>query len=572
MEKIKKLRGLFNNYNIDGYVVAKNDEFFGEYVPNNKDRLKFISNFSGSYGYALILKDENYLYVDGRYTLQARIQSGKFFNIVTIPNKLPSNMLKKKNLKIGFDPKLFTKRTLNYFFKETKCKPISIKLNLIDKLWINRKKVKPKKFYVLQDKDTGQNFQLKVKKLVYELKKNQIDFQFVSSSENIAWLLNIRGHDSDFTPIPNSYLTIDLNKKISLFCNLKKIDNSFKKKLKGIQLIDIKFIDIFLSKIDNKKVLIDSSTCSIYFERILNKKNKIIEFVDPIYFLKSIKNKVEIKNTIKSHILDGVALTKFLFWLKKNYLKKKIDEISAQKKLFKFRKKNKNFKFSSFPTISGSGPNGAIIHYKASKKSNRRLERGDIYLVDSGGQYKFGTTDVTRTISLNNNNQKIKNIFTRVLRGHIGVAKYNIKKNTDGAKIDKIARKPLREINLDYAHGTGHGVGYFLNVHEGPQAISKSNKTNFKEGMIVSNEPGYYKNGQFGIRIENLVRVAKKRRGFSFVNLTMVPIDKSLINKSIMKKNEIDWLNNYHLNVFKKIKRFMNKSELSELKLACSKI
>ena len=209
---------------------------------------------------------------------------------------------------------------------------------------------------------------------------------------------------------------------------------------------------------------------------------------------------------------------------------------------------------------------------KPQKKSNRRLERGDIYLVDSGGQYKFGTTDVTRTISLNNNNQKIKNIFTRVLRGHIGVAKYNIKKNTDGAKIDKIARKPLREINLDYAHGTGHGVGYFLNVHEGPQAISKSNKTNFKEGMIVSNEPGYYKNGQFGIRIENLVRVAKKRRGFSFVNLTMVPIDKSLINKSIMKKNEIDWLNNYHLNVFKKIKRFMNKSELSELKLACSKI
>ncbi len=572
MEKIKKLRGLFNNYNIDGYLVAKNDEFFGEYVPNDNDRLKFISNFSGSYGYALILRDKNYLFVDGRYTLQARIQSGKFFNIVTIPSKLPSNVIKKKSLKIGFDPKLFTKRTLNYFFKETKCKPISIKLNLVDKLWLNRKKIKPKKFYFLQDKDAGQNFQLKVKKLVYELKKNKIDFQFISSSENIAWLLNIRGHDSDFTPIPNSYLTIDSNKKISLFCNLKKIDNSFKKKLKGIQLIDIKFIDSFLSKINNNKILIDSSTCSVYFERILNKKNKIVKFVDPIYFLKSIKNKIEIKNTIKSHILDGAALTKFLFWLKKNYLKKKIDEISAQKKLFEFRKKNKNFKFSSFPTISGSGPNGAIIHYKASKKTNRRLKRGDIYLVDSGGQYKFGTTDVTRTISLNNNSQKIKNIFTRVLRGHIGVAKYNIKKNTDGAKIDRVARKPLREINLDYAHGTGHGVGYFLNVHEGPQGISKSNKTNFKEGMIVSNEPGCYKNGQFGIRIENLVRVAKKKRGFSFVNLTMVPIDKSLINKNIMKKNEIDWLNNYHLNVFKKIKIFMNKSELLELKQACSKI
>jgi Xaa-Pro aminopeptidase len=353
---------------------------------------------------------------------------------------------------------------------------------------------------------------------------------------------------------------------------LKKIEYSFKKKFKNIKFIDIKYTDLFLAKIKNKKILIDSASCSIYFENILKKNNKIAEFLDPIYFLKSIKSKIEIKNTVKSHIFDGAALTKFLFWLKRNYRKQNINEISAQEKLLKFRKENKNFKFLSFPTISGSGPNGAIIHYKASKKSNRKLKKGDIYLVDSGGQYNFGTTDVTRTISLNNDNKRIKDIFTRVLRGHIAVANYKLKNNTYGAQIDVAAREPLKEINLDYAHGTGHGVGYFLNVHEGPHAISKNNKVNFKEGMIVSNEPGYYENGKFGIRIENLVRVKKNQKGYSFDNLTMAPIDKSLINKNILKKNEINWLNHYHKNVFDNLKKFMNKSELFDLKQACSKI
>ena len=193
-------------------------------------------------------------------------------------------------------------------------------------------------------------------------------------------------------------------------------------------------------------------------------------------------------------------------------------------------------------------------------------------MVDSGGQYNFGTTDVTRTISLNNSNKRIKDIFTRVLRGHIAVASYKLKNNTHGAQIDDAARKPLKEINLDYAHGTGHGVGYFLNVHEGPHAISKNNKVSFKEGMIVSNEPGYYENGKFGIRIENLIRVKKNKKGYLFDNLTMAPIDKSLINKNILKKNEINWLNNYHKNVFNNLKKFMNKSELFDLKQACSKI
>ena len=572
MEKINRLKKLFNYYSLDGYIVPKNDEFFGEYVPKNKDKLKFISNFSGSYGFALILKKRNYLFVDGRYTLQAKIQSGKSFSINTIPKIFPVHILKKKKLKIGFDPKLHTQKSLKIFFEKTNCKLIPIKENLIDKLWILKENRALKKFYTLPNKAVGQSYRIKINKLISLLNKKKVNFQFISAGENIAWLLNLRGQESEFTPIPNAYLTIESNTKISLFCNLKKIENSLKKKYKNIKFLDIKYIDVFLSKIKNKKVLIDSSTCSICHEKILKKNNKIINYLDPIYFLKSVKSKVEIKNIIKSHIYDGAALTKFLFWVKKNYKNKNINEISAQEKLLKFRKKNKNFKFLSFPTISGSGPNGAIIHYQASKKSNRKLKTGDIYLVDSGGQYNFGTTDVTRTISLNNNNKRIKDIFTKVLRGHIAVASYKLKNNTCGAQIDLAARKPLKEINLDYEHGTGHGVGYFLNVHEGPQAISKNNKSNFKEGMIVSNEPGYYENGKFGIRIENLIRVKKNNTGYSFDNLTMVPIDKSLINKNILEKDEINWLNNYHKDVFNNIKKFMDKSELSDLRLACSNI
>ena len=572
MEKINRLKKLFNYYSLDGYIVPKNDEFFGEYVPKNKDKLKFISNFSGSYGFALILKKRNYLFVDGRYTLQAKIQSGKSFSINTIPKIFPVHILKKKKLKIGFDPKLHTQKSLKIFFEKTNCKLIPIKENLIDKLWILKENRALKKFYTLPNKAVGQSYRIKINKLISLLNKKKVNFQFISAGENIAWLLNLRGQDSEFTPIPNAYLTIESNTKISLFCNLKKIENSLKKKYKNIKFLDIKYMDVFLSKVKNKKVLIDSSTCSICHEKILKKDNKIINYLDPIYFLKSVKSKVEIENIIKSHIHDGAALTKFLFWVKKNYKNKNINEISAQEKLLKFRKKNKNFKFLSFPTISGSGPNGAIIHYQASKKSNRKLKTGDIYLVDSGGQYNFGTTDVTRTISLNNNNKRIKDIFTKVLRGHIAVASYKLKNNTCGAQIDLAARKPLKEINLDYEHGTGHGVGYFLNVHEGPQAISKNNKSNFKEGMIVSNEPGYYENGKFGIRIENLIRVKKNNTGYSFDNLTMVPIDKSLINKNILEKDEINWLNNYHKDVFNNIKKFMDKSELSDLRLACSNI
>ena len=520
----------------------------------------------------MILKKKNYLFVDGRYTLQANIQSGKNFKIKNFPKEMPYHILGKKNLKIGFNPKLITRNTFNLIFKNKNCKYIPIKEDLVDKIWQRERYKNYSNFYHLSNKSSVKPFNQKLLIILKNLRVKHADYQFITASENIAWLLNIRGKDSKFSPIPNSYLLLDKKKNLYFFCDVNKISISFKKKLKNVKFLDINKTDFILSNIVNKKFIIDNNSCSIFFEQIISKNNKILKSNDPIYDLKSVKSKKELNNIIKAHVYDGVALTKYLFWIKNNYFKKKITEISGERKLLKFRKKNKSFKFSSFPTISGAGPNGAIIHYRANKETNRRLKKGEIYLVDSGGQYEFGTTDVTRTISLDCNNKKIKNIFTRVLKGHISVNNFKLKKRTTGAEIDIVARKYLKEVNLDFAHGTGHGVGYFLNVHEGPHAISKNNKVFFKEGMIVSNEPGYYKKNKFGIRIENLIFVKKLKKNLIFDNLTMVPIDKSLIDFSILNEKEKRWLNSYHKKVFNSLKSFMNAKEIVELRKACSAI
>ena len=305
---------------------------------------------------------------------------------------------------------------------------------------------------------------------------------------------------------------------------------------------------------------IDKLTCSIYYQSLIASKFSINLLEDPIYHLKSIKNKIEIENMKSAHIKDGAALTKFLYWIKqkKNF---GFDELFLAKKLESFRKKNKDYIYPSFNTIAGSGPNSAIIHYRSTKKTNRKIKKNDIFLCDSGGQYKFGTTDVTRTVCFNRPTKRIKNIFTRVLKGHIAVVTNDLSKNKKGYLIDKKARSSLKKINLDYGHGTGHGVGFFSNVHEGPQSISKFNTIELKEGMIVSNEPGYYEEGKFGIRIENLIYIKKEKNKLKFKNLTMAPIDKDLIEKKLLSSKEKDYLFKYNLEVYNNISKFLNKKE-----------
>ena len=572
MEKIKKLKQHFKKELIDGYLIPKNDQFFGEYVSKNNDRLNYITNFSGSYGLCLILKKNNYLFVDGRYTLQAKNQSGKLFKVITLPIKNGFKFLRNRKLVIGYDPKLYTSKTLKILFKRINCVFKPILRNLVDEIWKRKLKKNNKKFYKLSDKSVGESFKKKIDRVVKNLKGKKADFQLITASENNAWLLNIRGRDSEYSPIPSCYILIDSKKKIKFFCDIKQISSSFKKIFRQIEFVSINKIGEILRNIHNKRFIIDKNTCSIYFNNIIKKNNKILKFDDPIYSLKAIKNDVEIDNIKQAHLYDGVALTKYLFWLKKNFYKKKISEISASKKLLNLRKKSQKFKFLSFPTISSTGPNGAIIHYNPTNKTNRILKAGDIYLVDSGGQYEFGTTDVTRTISLKNSNRRAKNIFTRVLKGHIAVADFKIKSNTSGSIIDNAARKYLKEVGLDYSHGTGHGVGHFLNVHEGPHAISQKNKVKIQEGMIISNEPGYYEKNNFGIRIENLIYVKKNRGKKFFENLTLAPIDKELIDMSILNQKEKKWLNNYHKKVFNSLKGKMNNNEILELEKACSAI
>ncbi|WP_440924071.1 M24 family metallopeptidase [Candidatus Pelagibacter sp.] len=554
-KKINKIRKQFKNYDIDGYVVPKNDEFFSEY--SNKDRLKFISNFSGSAGYAVILKKKCYLFVDGRYSIQAKNECGKNFKIVDYSKIINTSVF--RNLTLGVDPTLFTSNQVKRFFLKNN-KVTFIENNLIDNIFkFQNKKKLP--FYSLNKKITGESHVRKISKVLSYLKKYNCDYMLVTAPENIAWLLNIRGHDNPTSPIPNSFLIISKKKKIFLIVEKYKTKRLVReKKLNIKQIIAPKNISNFLNNLDTGNILIDEKTCSIFLEKILTKRFNIIKQEDPIYFLKSIKNNIEINNMIKTHIIDGVALTKFIYWLK-NKTKLNLTEVDAQNKLENFRKKNSKYLFPSFQTIAGSGKNGAIVHYRAKKKNTKLLKKNEIFLCDSGGQYKFGTTDVTRTICFNNQNKKIKNIFTNVLKGHIAVVKTDLNKKKTGKLIDIEARKFLKKNGLNYNHGTGHGVGFFLNVHEGPQAISKQNSVKIQSGMILSNEPGYYKQGKFGIRIENLVYACKVGKNLIFKNLTLAPIEKDLINYNLLTKKERNYIFEYHLEVYSKLSPYLSKKE-----------
>ena len=558
--KIKQLFKILNCYDLDGYAVPKNDEFFSEYsIPN---RLMNISGFSGSAGLSVLTKRKKYLFVDGRYTTQAKIETKGYFKIFELPKTFPEDIFKKEKikLKIGYDPSLFTSNMIKRYFGNS-CNLVAVKKNLIDEITLKKNSIKKIGFYSLSSKITGENVNSKIKRLTSVLKEKKIDNLFISAPENVAWLLNIRGQDNPNSPIPNCRAVITKSKKVIIFSNQNKI-KKIKNKAIYKKFTFREFNDFFsvISNLNGKSFSIDPVSCSIYYQSIISSMFKKIYFEDPCYKLKSIKNKLEINGMSKAHIEDGAALTKFLYWIKNSKIKK-IDEMKVIKKLEKFRKNNKNYLYPSFNTIAGSGSNAAIVHYRSTKKNTKLINKNDIFLCDSGGQYKYGTTDVTRTLCFSKPKKNIKNIFTKVLKGHIAVACTNINVNRTGKSIDVRARKFLKKANLDYAHGTGHGVGFFLNVHEGPQAISKFNEVKISEGMILSNEPGYYKKGKFGIRIENLLYVKKFGYKLLFENLTLAPIDNDLIDFKQLSKEEKKYLFKYNMKVYSKISPFLNKNE-----------
>ena len=553
-DSINALKKKFKDYQIDGYIIPKNDNYFSEYASN--DRLKKITKFSGSAGIAVILKKINYLFVDGRYTLQANQESSNYFKIIEIHKKFPNKII--KNLNLGYDPSLFTKNTLKKYFSNNNV--VAINNNLIDQIF-KFNKIKTKPFFSLNKKVVGESHHSKISKVVKFIKSNNADYLFVSAPENVAWLLNIRGYDSPISPIPNARLIINKNKKIYLITEKSKAKTIIKeKKINSKYIIDENNLSNLFYQLEEGTFIIDNKSCSILYENIIKKRFKLLRIDDPIYKLKSIKNEHEIKHMIEAHKKDGLALTKFIYWIK-NINKKTITEVQAQNRLERFRKLNRAYLFPSFNTIAGAGANGAIVHYRAEPKNTKKIKKQDLLLVDSGGQYKYGTTDVTRTICFSRQKKSVVNAYTNVLKGHIAVIQTNLNKINTGKKIDIRARKFLKKAGLDYAHGTGHGVGFFLNVHEGPQSISKHNSIKLTKGMILSNEPGFYKKGHFGIRIENLVYVKKLKKKLLFENFTLAPIEKDLINYKLLSKTEKDYLFRYHLKIYSEYSSSLNKNE-----------
>ena len=572
LNNLNKLKKVLIKKNIDAYLVPKNDCFFNEFIKTGNDRLRYVSNFTGSAGTALILHKKNYLFVDGRYTLQAKQESGHLFNIIDISKINILSFLKKNytNIKIGFDPNLFRFQAIKNILKE-KINLVSIEKNLIEQIWKDKKKEVSKNAFILENQYCGISHIKKIKNLRDLLDINKKNSFFISSNENVCWLLNIRGEDSIYSPLLNAFALIQQN-KITVFCNLKKVSNKLIKSFKkDVQFSDIKSLKEKLIKTKIFSVKIDPATTSYGLIKFLQSSKIKCKFIqDPIFHLKSKKNKIEIQNLKIAHMFDGVALVKLFFWINQFKNKKKINEISCQKQLENFRKENSFYLGPSFPPISGFNKNGAIIHYNATNKTNQLLTGNGIYLLDTGGQYLCGTTDVTRTISLGKTSLYKKNIYTRILKGHLALKNFKLKNNTTGAQLDQAARKYLKQIGLDYPHSTGHGVGYCLNVHESPPSISKKSKDKFAVGQVVSNEPGYYLERQFGMRIENLIYVNKIKKKLLFEDLTLVPYDKNLINKDLLSRLEIKYLNNYHKEVFKKLNSFLNLKELNFLKKICS--
>jgi Xaa-Pro aminopeptidase len=576
--KLQKLRKLMQTRNIDVCLINQTDEFQNEFLPTYSQRLQWLTNFSGSAGEAIITMSKAYLFVDGRYTLQAKNEVNKnIYKVYNYTEKTPTEILKSfkfKKINFGMDGNIISVKKFNNLTSEIG-KNVSIKLlkeNLVDLIWHDRPKIKKSIIWHHHYKFHGTKVSDKIKSVTKIIKKQQAQYLFVSSNESICWLLNLRSNDLPYTPIFMSRLIISASGECFLFANIKS-SIKFSKQIK-IHQIEPKFLTSFLSNtVSSQKIIADPRTLpSNIYQSLKKLKSKIKLIDDSIEILKSQKNNTEIKGVRSAHLRDGVALTKAIFWIKESVMKKGLTELQAVKRIDTNRSKNKHFHSLSFPTIAGSGPNGAIVHYHANKKTNRIIKDTDLFLIDSGGQYLDGTTDVTRTISFNKVSKEQKKMNTLVLKGHIAVATSKFSKSETGKNLNVNARKYLKEHNCNFDHGTGHGVGYFLNVHEGPQSISSVSKVKFLPGMIISNEPGYYKANAYGIRIENLITVRKLDNKYEFENLTLAPIDKKLIEVSLLTTNEISWLNTYHKLVYSKLNKYLKPKEKIWLKAECSNL
>ena len=583
IENLGRLRAALSNAKLAGIIIPREDEYQGEYVPACNERLKWATGFGGSAGLTIIMATEAALFVDGRYTLQARSQIDMtVFEVVHTAEQRPTHWLKQRSLKgaqIGIDPRLHSLGAYRSFDAAITAAGGTLHIlneNPVDTLWTKRP-LSPRGDITIQPENlAGRSIADKTEELLKSLAAAHADRLIISQPENIAWLLNIRGQDVPHTPFVLSYAVLNKSGLIDWYVDPSRINADLAAHLTDRVIIHAPAqLEADLRAMKSESIMLDPSTTPAWFAQMLDQAS-LIEKSDPIALPKSRKNKAEIDGAERAHLLDGVALCKFLHWITQETGSNSVTEIDAVKQLEAFRAASGKLLDISFDTIAGSGPHGAIVHYRVTESTDRIVKDGDLFLLDSGGQYRDGTTDVTRTILIGNKaSDDAVNCFTTVLRGHIALAMAHFPAGTNGGQLDTLARAPLWEKGWDFDHGTGHGVGSYLSVHEGPQRISKGSNVALEPGMIVSNEPGYYRTDAFGIRIESLQYVTHaapvgERPMLRFEVLTLAPIDRSLIDRSQLAPSELAWLNAYHARVFKMISPHLTETESNWLAAQCA--
>lgn len=546
----------------DAFILPLTDEFMGEYIPESESRLGWLTGFSGSAGTAVVTKDHAVFFTDGRYTLQAKDEVGGVYDIINIADKtvdawLAANL--KSGAVIAADPTLHTVsyiRRLQKAVDDAGLKLQFVDANPVDAIWKERPAAPTSKATMQPLQYAGSSAKDKCKEIAVQIENKKANALFITANDSLCWLLNMRGSDVPCTPFVRAYGALQNNGTVDLFIDAGRVTPDLLKSWGDtVRIHPPAALKQWFAAQKEKAIAIDPSFASAWVERQCTAAGaRIVLMEDPCQLAKACKHAAEIEGARLAHRKDGLALTRFLHHLSRHH--RDMTEQDVCDKLLAFRMEDKDFIEPSFPTISGSGANGAIVHYRTTPKSNKKLEANTLMLIDSGGQYPFGTTDVTRTIAIGTPSQEMKECFTRVLKGHIALATAVFPEGTNGMQLDSLARQYLWQAGLDYDHGTGHGVGSYLSVHEGPQRISKkSSDVPLRPGMIISNEPGYYSAGAFGIRIENLVVVIERftggdgRKYFGFETLTLAPIDTSLIVKDMLSVSEVEWLGTYHKRV-----------------------
>ena len=590
-DRLAALRAQLAEDRLDGFVVPLTDEHMSEYVGSYAQRLEWLTGFRGSAGSAVVLPQEAAIFTDGRYTLQVRQQvSGDQWSYQSVPETSIADWLKEhapQGGRIGYDPWLHSRdwaKKAGEALEARGATLVAVARNPIDAVWQDRPEASKAHLVIQPDSLAGQSSANKRTAIAEWLGKQGADAAVLAALDSIAWTFNVRGADVSHTPVALAYALVNADGTADLFVASEKVGPDVAQHLgNGVRLHERADFEEALTRLGGKTVAVDPErSVAAIFEALEKGGARIVTHRDPTVLPRAIKNPVEIAGHQAAQARDGAAIARFLRWVEAEAPKGGLDELTASDRLEALRTEGGLLKDLSFDSISGSGPNGAIVHYKASPETNRPLEMNSLYLIDSGGQYADGTTDITRTLAIGQPTDEMRDRFTRVLKGHIALATALFPKGVRGSQLDSFARRPLWEAGLDYAHGTGHGVGSFLSVHEGPQRIAPVGSGQaggdepLQAGMILSNEPGYYKAGEYGIRIENLVLVVTKqvtgaeKEILGFDTLTFAPIERRLVVTEMLSPAELGWLNAYHAEVVDKIGHQLGAEDRAWLEAACA--